>query len=75
MKTEINNINNDLKIVNIFKNNNDFKEASKILINSIKNNEKICILGDYDADGTAATSLLVRYFNYIKATTLLLYTR
>ena len=63
---EINNINNDLKIINIFKNNNDFKEASKILINCIKNNEKICILGDYDADGTAATSLLVRYFNYIK---------
>ena len=63
---EINNINNDLKIINIFKNNNDFKEASKILINSIKNNEKICILGDYDADGTAATSLLVRYFIYIK---------
>jgi len=63
---EINNINNDLKIINIFKNNNDFKEASKILVNSIKNNEKICILGDYDADGTAATSLLVRYFNYIK---------
>ena len=31
---EINNINNDLKIINIFKNNNDFKEASKILINS-----------------------------------------
>ena len=63
---EINNINNNLEIINIFKNDNDFKEASKILINSIKNNEKICILGDYDADGTAATSLLVRYFNYIK---------
>jgi len=63
---EINNINNDLKIVNIFKNNSDFKEASKILINSIKNNDKICILGDYDADGIAATSLLVRYFNFIK---------
>ena len=63
---EIDNINNDLKIINIFKNNNDFKKASKILINCIKNNEKICILGDYDADGTAATSLLVRYFNYIK---------
>ena len=63
---EINNINNNLKIINIFKNNSDFKQASTILINSIKNNEKICILGDYDADGTAATSLLVRYFNYIK---------
>jgi len=63
---EINNINNDLKIINIFKNNNDFKGASELLNISIKNNEKICILGDYDADGTAATSLLVRYFNYIK---------
>ena len=63
---EISNINNNLKIINIFKNNSDFKQASTILINSIKNNEKICVLGDYDADGTAATSLLVRYFNYIK---------
>jgi len=63
---EIISINNDLEIINIFKNDSDFKDASKILINSIKNNEKICILGDYDADGTAATSLLVRYFNYIK---------
>ena len=63
---EINNINSDLKIINIFKNDNDFKLASAILIKSIKNNEKICILGDYDVDGTAATSLLVRYFDYIK---------
>ena len=63
---EINNINNNLEIINIFKNDNDFKGASEILNISIKNNEKICILGDYDADGTAATSLLVRYFNYIK---------
>ena len=65
-ETEINNINNNLEIINIFKNDRDFKEASTILINSIKNNEKICVLGDYDADGTAATSLLVRYFNFIK---------
>ena len=63
---EINSINNNLKIINIFKNDSDFKGASEILNISIKNNEKICILGDYDADGTAATSLLVRYFNYIK---------
>ena len=63
---EITNINNNLEIINIFKNDSDFKGASEILNISIKNNEKICILGDYDADGTAATSLLVRYFNYIK---------
>jgi len=65
-KTEITNINYDLKIVNIFKKNNDFIDASNVLINSIKFNENICVLGDYDADGTAATSLLVRYFNHIK---------
>ncbi|WP_435091176.1 single-stranded-DNA-specific exonuclease RecJ [Candidatus Pelagibacter bacterium nBUS_30] len=63
---EISNINNNLKIINIFKNDSDFKGASEILNISIRNNEKICILGDYDADGTVATSLLVRYFNYIK---------
>ena len=43
-----------------------FDVATDILINSINKNEKICILGDYDVDGTAATSLLVNYFNYIK---------
>jgi single-stranded-DNA-specific exonuclease len=62
---EINNIINNLKIINIFKNDKDFNLASKILINSITLNEKICILGDYDVDGSSATSLLVRYFNHI----------
>ena len=32
----------------------------------LNNNENICILGDYDVDGSAATSLLVRYFQHIK---------
>ena len=64
--SEISNINNDLKIINIFNNNNDFQEASDLLINSINNKELICILGDYDADGAAATSLLVKYLNHIK---------
>jgi single-stranded-DNA-specific exonuclease len=64
--TEINNINNNLKIKNIFNNNFDFDKASDILINSINKKEKICILGDYDVDGVSATSLLVRYFNHIK---------
>ena len=64
--TEINNINNNLKVTNIFNNNSDFIEASNILIDSIKNKENICILGDYDVDGISATSLLVRYFDHIK---------
>ena len=63
---EINNINRNLAITNIFKNNTDFNVSVDLLINTIKKKENICILGDYDVDGTAATSLLVRYFNNIK---------
>jgi single-stranded-DNA-specific exonuclease len=63
--SEIYGINNNQKLINIFKNDKDFENASLILINAINNNENICILGDYDVDGTCATSLLVRYFNYI----------
>jgi single-stranded-DNA-specific exonuclease len=64
--TEINNINNDLKINNIFNSDLDFIKASDILINAIKEKENICILGDYDVDGISATSLLIRYFKHIK---------
>ena len=65
-KTEIFNIYNDLDITNKFLNNKDYILASKILTNSIKNKEKICILGDYDVDGCSSTSLLVRFFKFIK---------
>jgi single-stranded-DNA-specific exonuclease len=64
--SEINNINNNLEIVNIFRNNSDFNEAYQILNKTIDKNENICILGDYDVDGSCAASLLVRYFNHIK---------
>ena len=65
-KTEIFNINNDLKVTNKFLNNKDYILASNILISSIKNREKICILGDYDVDGCSSTSLIVRFLKYIK---------
>ncbi len=32
------------------------------MIKAIKNNEKILVYGDYDVDGVAATSILVRFF-------------
>jgi len=63
--SEIYGINNNQKLINIFKDDKDFDKASLILINAINNNKNICILGDYDVDGACATSLLVRYFNYI----------
>jgi single-stranded-DNA-specific exonuclease len=63
--SEIYGIDNKQKLTNIFKYDKDFQEASQILLKAINNNENICILGDYDVDGTCATSLLVRYFNHI----------
>ena len=63
--SEIFSINNSQKLTNILKDDHDYQKASLILLDVIKNNENICILGDYDVDGICATSLLVRYFNYI----------
>ena len=63
--SEIYGINNNQKLINTFNDDKDFQKALLILINTIKNNENICILGDYDVDGACATSLLVRYFTHI----------
>jgi single-stranded-DNA-specific exonuclease len=64
--TEINSINNNLKLINVLKDSSDFINASEILINSINKRDNICILGDYDVDGISSTSLLIRYFKHIK---------
>ena len=50
---------------NVFLNNKDFNQSIKLVVNSIKNKEKICILGDYDVDGSAATSLFVKFLESI----------
>ena len=63
---EIHSIKNEIEITNEFKNDYDFDLATDILIKSIKEKDLICIFGDYDVDGTASTSLLVRFFDYIK---------
>ena len=63
--SEIFSINNSQKLTNVLKDDYDYHKASLILLEVIKNNENICILGDYDVDGSCATSLLVRYFNHI----------
>jgi single-stranded-DNA-specific exonuclease len=61
-KTELNSIGNNLPLNNVFLKNDDFDKSIKLLINSINKKEKICILGDYDVDGSAATSLFIRFF-------------
>ena len=65
-ETELNSIDNHLGLNNVFLKNNDFDKSIELVTNSIKNQEKICILGDYDVDGSAATSLFVRFFESIK---------
>tara|TARA_B100001564_G_scaffold271788_1_gene233440 strand:- start:301 stop:1983 length:1683 start_codon:yes stop_codon:yes gene_type:complete len=62
---EIYSVNEKINFSNIFSNNCDFELASKIIINSIKNKDKILIVGDYDVDGSTATSLLVKFFKSI----------
>jgi len=62
---EIASIDNDLHLNNVFLNNEDFNQSVKLVVNCINNKEKICILGDYDVDGSAATSLFVKLLESI----------
>ena len=57
---EIASINNNLNLNNVFLNTDDFKRSVQLVLESINKKEKICILGDYDVDGSAATSLFVK---------------
>ena len=65
-QTELSSIDNHLNLNNVFLKNNDFEKSIELVTNSINNQENICILGDYDVDGSAATSLFVRFFESIK---------
>jgi single-stranded-DNA-specific exonuclease len=65
-QTELNTLNDNLSLNNIFFKNVDFKKSIELVINSINNREYICILGDYDVDGSAATSLFIRFLETIK---------
>jgi len=64
--TELSSIDNNLSVNNIFFKNIDFLDSVELVTNSINNQENICILGDYDVDGSAATSLFVRFLESIK---------
>ena len=65
---EIETINTELDLKNVFLNNKDFNRSIKLVVNCINNKEKICILGDYDVDGSAATSLFVKFLEGINHT-------
>ena len=65
-ENELISIDNNLYLNNVFSKNEDYEKAIKILIDAIKNKENICILGDYDVDGSAATALFIRFFEKIK---------
>ena len=72
---EIYSIENPSIIQNEFKNDKDFINALFILEKSINNKELTCIFGDYDVDGSAATSLLAKFFDYIQHPYIFFYTR
>ena len=61
-ENEIYLIRNNLELSNNFQNNSDFINSVKLVEKAIRNKENICILGDYDVDGSASTSLLVNFF-------------
>ena len=61
-QNEIYSIENELELNNVFSKNADFNRSINLVLDSINKQENICILGDYDVDGSAATSLLVRFF-------------
>jgi single-stranded-DNA-specific exonuclease len=65
-ETELSSIDNKLNLNNVFLKNEDFEKSIKLVIEAINNKENICILGDYDVDGSAATSLFIRFFKSIK---------
>ena len=65
-QTELSSLDNNLPLNNVFLRNEDYEKSIKLVINAINNKENICVLGDYDVDGSAATSLFVRFFESIK---------
>ena len=50
---------------NVFKFNNDYKKSLDLVYSCIKNKEIIYIFGDYDVDGSCATTLLYKFFKSI----------
>lgn len=46
---------------------NDMEKGANRILNAVKNNEKICIYGDYDVDGVTSVSILYIYLEKLGA--------
>ena len=64
-QTEILSIENNIELSNPFLNSVDFENCSIILDESIKNKDKILIIGDYDVDGSVSTALMIKFLKKI----------
>ncbi len=64
---EIYSINKQLDLTNPFFKNNDFIKGAELLDDTINNNKRICIIGDYDVDGCVSTSLIVKLLEITKS--------
>ena len=62
---EIYSIKNYVQLHNVFLDNKDFAKSTAIVIDAINNKENICILGDYDVDGSVSSALLCKFFTDI----------
>lgn len=49
----------------------DMQKGVDVVYNSIINNEKICIFGDYDVDGVSSSALMKNFFDLIKANSII----
>ena len=58
---------NNLELKNPFLHTLDFNIAVEQLSETINENKKICIIGDYDVDGCVSTSLFVLLLNKLNA--------
>ncbi len=64
---EILSLENHLELSNPFMKKSDFINGINLLDETIKNNQNICIIGDYDVDGCISTSLLVKFLKKLNA--------
>ena len=64
-ENEIYLINNKLSLTNVFQKDHDFNKSVDLVEKAIKNSDNICILGDYDVDGSVSVTLLIKFFEYI----------